>query len=391
MRPRQAIADHFSSFLQFEADRFAGWLVDVRLQRSMQRSLEQAGAAKASENYWALYWHKSWQTQPAGLARQHLAAYVQEPCYWAAQKTTLHFASTQYTLADCFQMAIAQLDKILKGFDSQQGFRFKSYASATCHSLIREGLRQRQEIDICTDWALLRKISQKRLLEALQNVGLPSQTVQSYILAWTTFKTLYVPQQATATRQLAKPEPQVWQAIAQQYRATATGASVSPEELEKWLTICARAARAYLYPSHVSINAPRSGEEAGEFLDSLPDQTQPSLLQALISDEEFQARQTQHAQVSELLQQAIANLDDESRTILELYYRDRCTQQQMAAALNTKQYTISRRLTRAREHLLRTLAHWVKETLHISPTSDILSHTSNALEEWLTSHFSEGC
>jgi len=36
-------------------------------------------------------------------------------------------------------------------------------------------LRQRQEVDVSTDWALLRKISHKRLEESLQHLGLSQE------------------------------------------------------------------------------------------------------------------------------------------------------------------------------------------------------------------------
>lgn len=388
MRARQAIADQFSTFLQFEADRFSAWVTDPRLRRSMQQCLAQA--ANSSETFWALYWHKRWQAQPQGLARHHLAAYSQEPCYWAAYKTTGQFTSLQYTLADCFQLAIAHLDKILKGFNPQQGFSFKTYASATLSSLIRESLRQRQEVDICTDWGLLRKTSQKRLTEALQTRGLAAGVITRFILMWRCFNTLYLPQQASGTRKLPKPDANTWRAIAQLYNAEC--ASIGTDratvaEIESAIVACARAVRDYLYPSTVSINTPKPGQEGGEFLDDLPDTAQPSLIQQWISDDEQQQRQEQRTQLNALLITTLSQLDAESQTILTLYYQQNLTQQQMATALNTRQYTISRRLTRARETLLKQLAHWVSETLHIAPTSDVLNNTSAALEEWLTAHF----
>lgn len=407
MRSRQGIVELFSSFLQLEGDRFRLWVTDPALRRSIEATLRQVMQVEASENFWALYWHKLWQaqsskpaqsrdqaqTQTAGQqrARSHLIAYVQEPCYWAAQKTSTRFSNLQYGLADCFQIAIAQVDKVLKGFDSQQGFSFKNYASATLSSLIRETLRQRQEMDICTDWALLRKLSQKRLTEALLAAGLSTETIDAYLLAWTGFKTLYIPQQATGTRKLPKPEPQTWAAIAQLYNqqrlSQGINLTASPTELEKWLLSCARAGRAYLYPTLVSIHTPRPGQESGELLDQLADLSHDSLLADFIAEEESQTRQTQQMQVGQILTAAIDQLDAQSQTLIQLYYQEGLTQQQMAERLDMKQYTVSRRLTRARETLLLALARWSQDTLHISPTVNLLNHTSAALEEWLMTHY----
>ena len=139
-------------------------------------------------SFWALYWHQIWQQQPQGLAREHLAAYLQEVCFWAATKTISGFSSSQYTVPDCFQVAISKIDKVLKGFDRERGFNLKSYASITFGNLIRELLRQKKEIDICSDWSLLRKLSQKRMGEALANAGLEQNTIEQYFGFHTQYK-----------------------------------------------------------------------------------------------------------------------------------------------------------------------------------------------------------
>lgn len=419
MRPRHSLIDLFSTFLEFDFDRAQGWAMDLRLRRSMERCLEQSTVLDSPDSYWALYWHKVWQadlsqTDPAQanpiqanpaqasssqvnsgrneLARGHLTAYVQEPCYWVAQKTASSFSSIQYNLADLFQMAMAQMDKVLKGFNAQQGFSFKNYASVTLSNLIRESLRQRQEVDICTDWALLRKLSQKRLVEALQTVGLTPETIASYVMAWACFKTLYVPKQATGSQKLVKPDPETWQAIAHLYAEERLTQPIllttTPETLEKWLATCAKAARAYLYPSLMSINAPKPGQDSGEFLDNLAETAQTdALLMDLILEEEIQQRQDQRAEINSILVEAIQQLDHQSQHLIQLYYQQGLTQQQMAEQMEMKQYTVSRRLTKAREFLLVGLAKWSQATLHRMPTSDLLNHTSAALEEWLKTYY----
>ncbi|MBI4781810.1 MAG: sigma-70 family RNA polymerase sigma factor [Oscillatoriophycideae cyanobacterium NC_groundwater_1537_Pr4_S-0.65um_50_18] len=400
MRPRQSLVEQFSTFLQFDGDRFRNWATDGRLRRSMEQRLEKA-QRQEPENFWALYWHKLWRAEPdrlGQLAQAHLTAYVQEPCYWVAQKTANSFASSQFTLADCFQMAIAQADRVLRGFDAQQGFNFKSYASATLNSLIRENLRQRQAVDICTDWALLRKISQKRLTEALRSAGASESAIATSILAWTGFKLIYVPQQTTGTRKLSKPERDTWEAIARYYNSANSEAgsdnaeqsqrTATPETVEKWLATCAKAARAYLYPNVISINRPKPGQESGEFLDDLSETSKTeSLLTELIAAEEAETRKAWRSQLGEVLESAIRQLEPTLQELVALYYAGDLTQQQIADRLQMKQYTISRRLTKVRESLLKALAIWGEETLHIVPTSDLLKATSAALEEWLVGRY----
>ncbi|MGR3273974.1 sigma-70 family RNA polymerase sigma factor [Acaryochloris marina NIES-2412] len=398
MQPRTALLAIFSTFLQFETDHVHTWASDSKLRRSMQIQLEQSSQRDLSAKFWSLYWHKLWraESQPDSqkVSAGHLSAYLQETCYWTAQKTAARFSSSRYGVSDYFQIAMAQVDKLLKGFNSDQGFNLQNYASATFASLMRETLRQRREIDICSDWALLRKLSQKRLVEALKNNGVPQETIDRYVLAWTSFKAIYVPQQATGTQKLEKPAAEVWIAIATQYNQERTqllpnATAITVADLEAILMTCAKAARAYLYPAQISINTPRPGQDAGEFLDQLPNTEQASLLEEMIATETIQTRQNQHQQIGKVLIAAIQDLDQPSQSLLQLYYSQAYTQQQIAEKLEMKQYTISRRLTKLRKTLLTALATWSQDTLHISPDSDVLKAMSSSLEEWLTGHYGE--
>ncbi|MBW4573841.1 MAG: sigma-70 family RNA polymerase sigma factor [Aphanothece sp. CMT-3BRIN-NPC111] len=394
MRPRQNITDLFSTFLQFEADRFGGWVTDPKLRRSMQNCLGQLPEAQTSENFWTLYWHKRWKAQQTNLAEAHLSAYLQESCYWAAQKTITRFASTQYKLSDFFQIAIAELPKILKVCDPDQRASLKSYSSVAFGNIIRDALRQKQEIDLCNDWALLLKISRKRLQQALQSAGLNAENMARYLLAWTCFEAGYVMSKSPGMRQLQRPDRATWEAIAKLYNSQRQtqlkppGPECSPETLEKWLVYSAKQARSYLYPQVASLNAPKLGQESSELQDDLPDATNESLLAGLIAQEETEVRQSQQTQINSILTAALAQLDPQAKTLVELYYRQGLTQQQIAQQQQIPQYTVSRRLAKARESLLLALTRWSQETLHISPTSNVVKHISAVLEEWLQSYYS---
>lgn len=394
MRPRQNIIDQFSTFIQFNADRFSGWVTEPKLRRSMENRLSQIQQSENSENFWVLYWYKLLQLESNKFSVLHLTAYLQEPCYWAAEKTSKSFGSTQYALSDTFQIAIAHINTVLKGYNPKQGFPLKNYASAIFSSTIRNFLRDRQEVNITSTWSLLRRISQKRLVESLQQAGLAEDKIATYLLAWKCFKILYLPEQATGTRQLPAPDKATWDAIANLYnqqRITelpAGAIEVNPEILEKWLTNCAKAARKYLYPPVVSLNAPKTGQETDEFIDSLPESATESLLTEIIAQEEQQNRAVQLKEMNAVLKSAIAKLDQEAQTIIQLYYGQDLTQQQIAKQLDIKQYTVSRRLTKGREFLLLALSQWSKDILHISLSSNVLKDISIVLEGWLKDNLS---
>ncbi|MEM7554717.1 MAG: sigma-70 family RNA polymerase sigma factor [Cyanobacteria bacterium P01_A01_bin.84] len=393
MQQRQTIIEIFSTFLQFDAEYFRGWSTDTRLRRSMESCLKKSvdnikflDESDTQENFWALYWYKIWQCKTARIAKEHLSAYLQETCYWVAKKSTDSFASNQYKISDCFQIAIANVDKVLQSFNHHQSSALKSYAGMVFHSTIRDTLRQRHEIDICSAWGLLRKVSQKRLSESLNTVGLGNDDVKAYITVWNCFKIHYVPNPGNSGRQLPKPDKETLEKITAAYNSQSSSKEI-PATIEKWLLESSKAIRQYLYPSITSINAPAGNDSSTEWLDNLPDNSQDSLLTELIQEEEKLERKSQQSEVSQVLMSAINKLETQAREILQLYYAQGFTQQQIASSLEIKQYTISRRLTKSKELLLKSLAKWSQERLHIPITSDVLKNSSDVIEEWLQIYY----
>ena len=388
MQPRKNIVEIFSTFLEFAADRLRGWATDARLRRSMQNVIKQTPQV-TSENFWVLYWYSYLHHPEVGrVAKEHLIAYLQEPCYWASQKTFTSFASSQYKLSDYFQIAIAQVDKVFKGFNPNSNFVLKNYASTIFSSVIRETLRQRHEVDISTDWGLLRKITQKRLVESLQSAGLSADTITAYVAAWNCFRSLYVPTPASNTRQLPQPDDQTWKAMVKAYNS-GHQPHINPQTLETWLLNCAKAVRRYLYPNLTPISASTDLEDSSTWLENLLGKEQDSLLTQIITQEEQQTRYDQQSDINTVLAAAVAQLELPAQKILQLYYGQGLTQQQIAKQLQIKQYTVSRLLTKTRESLLRSLGTWSKEKLHISITSDILKNMSAVMEEWLQAYYNK--
>ncbi|MGI0487229.1 sigma-70 family RNA polymerase sigma factor [Pantanalinema rosaneae CENA516] len=424
MRPRQSLVEIFSTFLQFEADSVQHWATDTKLRRSMQNCVRQGvlvgepgiveppgdegTSSRAAENFWSLYWHQQWRnhakpsphlpiSSPAlSLALGHLSAYLQETCYWSVQRAMPRLESSQYKLSDCFQVAIVEMPRILNACDPKQSASLKTYAMSAFGNIVRDHLRQRQEVNLCSHWGLLLKLSRKKLTEALHHAGLAPNQVQQYLLAWTCFESTYLPRKSPGLRQLAAPDRATWGAIAQLYnrqrhQLTVPGAECSPETLEQWLITCANRARVYLYPAIGSLNTPKVGQDSGELQDDLPDIAQESLLTELIAQEELAARNHQQAEMQTILLAALTQLDPAMQELLQLYYQQGLTQQQIAQHLNVQQYTISRKLAKAREALLMALTRWSQSQpplgMHNISLSTVIKYISSLLEEWLQAYY----
>ena len=395
MHSRQGIIELFSTFLEFEADCFKGWTSDPILRRSMHICLDRLPQFEASEKIWTLYWYKLWQAHPNGLAERHLIAYLQEPCYWAANKTAKYCTNPQYQLSDYCQMANAEISKVLEGFNPEQNSNLNTYARIVLPNLLRDRLRQRKEADNCTDWALLRKLSKKRLVESLQWVGLSSESIAQYRLAWICFKELYISTQSTSNRKLPCPQPALWIEIAHLYNTerlsqlVSPGPALSPEKLQQWLSQAAKWTRALLYPPVTSLNLPKSGYELGEVQDDVPAQLHDSLIIQLIAQEDAQDRKRRQLKLKQTLISALSQLDRQSQLLLELYYGQGLAQRDIAKQMNMKKYTVSRRLTKNRETLLTAVLKWSQTELHISLHSNLIKDISTRLEEWLSAHLSK--
>ncbi|NEQ50069.1 MAG: sigma-70 family RNA polymerase sigma factor, partial [Leptolyngbya sp. SIO3F4] len=265
------------------------------------------------------------------------------------------------------------------------------YAGLIYSSFLRDTLRQRQEADICTIWTLLRRVGKQRLVESLRHAGLSTNVIAQYRLAWTCYKALYG-MAKVPTRKLRQPDGEQWCAIANLYNTERSklvdpGPQLSPEHIKQRLTQCASWIREYTYPTLLSLNLPNPNRDFQELQDELSASPNPSLLTAILEEEEFQQRQGQQAQLNAVLASTIEKMTSDNQTLLYLYYHEGLTQKQTAQQLDLKQYTVSRRLTRTREKLLSVLTEWGQTTLHMSSQPDLITDMSIALEEWLTVYY----
>ncbi len=380
MQSRKDVVEIFSTFLRLEADRPAGWLVDGRLRRRMTEM--QDLIPDRSSRDWSLYWHEVWQTDQASGAEPHLTAYLQETCYWVARRIATNQRNLSW-LADFFQIAIVRVPRLLHYFKPEYSSSLKKYAELGFENSLKDWLRVQQQVEVCSDWTLLHRLSRRRLQNALTQSGRTATAIAQYTLAWDCY------QELTATLKAnARPMDDTWSAIADAYNADRL-AQVGPgtpiataAELEQWLLTCATAVRQFLKPAILSADAPFSDESSFHPLDFIADPHPSPIDQWIIQDEET-LRSQQHQQLQAVLAETIASLSEPEKNLLQDYYSGQMTQVDMAKKLGIQQYQVSRQLERVRRSILKKIILWVQKNLHTSPTPSVVESMSHSLEVWL--------
>jgi RNA polymerase sigma factor (sigma-70 family) len=188
-------------------------------------------------------------------------------------------------------------------------------------------------------------------------------------------------------QKIVPPDPAVWKAIVELYNTkrqaqlVVSGATLTAAQIEVRLTKLAKWTRSYLYPSIDSLN--RSKPESGEIQDDLTHGTSESLLDDAIEREEIDCRTAQQSALHTVLTEALANLNPELQEILQLFYRDGLSQQELSDRLQISQPTVSRRIKKAEAQLLAALLTWIESQLNKIPDPNELKIISTNLKEWL--------
>jgi RNA polymerase sigma factor (sigma-70 family) len=389
---RKNITEMFSTFALLEAGKFSKWVTDTKLRRSIQSYLNNYPEVGDSEIFWAFYWYKYWQAKLSDLAKIHLLAYLQEPFYLVSQKTVAKYQNCQYGVGDYFQIVNAEVEIIIKHFNAEKSYSLKNYAIVAASSRLRDILRQRQEVDTCTDRRLLRRVSVKTFSEALSEAGLSQAVVAQYRLAWICFKELYVHHPYTA-KQLPEPNHEFWLVIANLYNRERliqldfNTEECTSEKMRLWLTQSAAYLRRYFFPPVNSLNTLRKDSELEDNLNIL-ELSSDSFMVEMIAQEDIESRKQQIAQMSDVLSNALQSLDTEYQDVLRLYYQEKLTQQQIMQQLHISQSTVSRRLVKGRNYLLAALVKWLQDlNMNNSVKSTQVEDMSVALEEYLVINY----
>ncbi|MDZ8224085.1 sigma-70 family RNA polymerase sigma factor [Nostoc sp. ChiVER01] len=421
MKKREGIIQQFSTFLSLrnESKTFNFmWKADVVLERHIS-SLVQSEPDEKKE-YWARYFLKTLKeisqeellkvcleveekeridvskasseklSKSSLKAEQHLCAYLQETCLWAARKSYQRFKFIQhkYSLEEYFQIANSGIyppAKLLKNFNLNYAqTNIEGYAKTAVIRFISNTIYQKDlegKREKFSNYGLLKDLTKKEIQEALTIKGINQNRVNLYCLAWQCLDEIYKPNQKQGNRSLETPSTECFQKIASLYneRCNQLGyleAPVSKDRIQEILEICIQAARDYRTKHFLPL------EDYNNLTDS-----QNTALDNLVQEEEWQ-------QVSSLVSNLFSAIPETGQIMLRLWLGLNLTQTEMAIVLQNKyselqkQYQVARQLARYNKVLLKDFINEAKKIypeICLNDDKDI-EIIKTSLDECLQSH-----
>ncbi len=383
LQQRKTLLEIFSTFLQVREDRnnfSAGWLIDTRLQNSMESRIQED--PKANEDCWALFWLKQVLENPQNsLARGHLSSYLEEVCYWITVKH-IKSALQKYNIAlvDGFLTvrAIAAQPEILKQY--QPGYsKLKTYGRECIYREALAEIYQGREEERHSKAGLLRRTTRTRFIKILKRAGIQDPNFSEWLLALDCFQEIYTLKKPKGCKTLPFPNDEKIAEIAEYYnqRRPSNLNAISGQDLKNMLEDCQQKIRDYSSIKLVYVDQDFEFREVPADISSVSD---------LLETSYFKTEKQQ--EVNSVLLKAFDQLKSEDRKILQLLIGLNMTQSEIGKILKITQPQVCRKMRSLKQKspLLIALAKWVKKELKIELSSDKLHGMSPQLEEWLEQH-----
>ncbi|MGB3205760.1 MAG: sigma-70 family RNA polymerase sigma factor [Crinalium sp.] len=414
IRMRITSIEKFSSFVeayQTEGRQQIQWRKDLNLRKNFateQKKIQQ-NIIVDEENFWAEYWLQALKTDGKNrLARNHISAYLEEACYWAAKKSLDRYQLLSISKEEAFwhyfqtaQEKTINSEKLLKIVNKFEPGNFnsslKNYIEYRLKSAIIDAIYKEYRVGKYSDWGLLKRLTQRRLQDALKSVGCFEPEVSRYCLAWKNcFLEIYTPtQRDKSSRRLPQPTVEQFQIMAELYnqmrvsplvsREIASSPELDATSFEKWMKVCIKAARSYETPKNpLDYSEPIDESNLDSMLSSSNEE--PFLHTTWVIELNEAKRQVQS-----LLLEEFNALESERQKILKLWYGFKLTQKEIASLLNIRQYTVSRYIDQDKRKMLRIVVRVVQRSKDnsnekIQPNSEQIERLMNPLEEWLTQY-----
>ena len=370
---RKDIVKQFSTFLEVDDSNDYldnRWRYSPRLRNNITKAI--AITPNASEEYWAKHWLKqNLQNNENSLARGHLAAYLEEVCYWTILKISPILSVYNLRKVDGFLMAreaAVNVKKIFKTYDFKTS-AVKTYAQIRIRGEVLHTLGRGREGDKYSWPALLRNTGKKPLEKALKNAGIKEPEYTRCCLAFQCFKDKYVPTRKKGSQKLQPPAPKQLEEIALFYRQCHPKKEViTGGKIQELLDTCVRvlketSTRRFTSLDDLDLEREDFAETNNYDEPSAPDEWE---------------------QVNSVLVEAFQKLTKTEKQMLELVLGLNINQGDLAPFFGYKeQYEVSREIKRKRKELLKAFGKWSEENFGIKLSSQKLGNLDKIVKEWL--------
>lgn len=327
------------------------------------------------------------------LAKEHLAAYLEEPCYWAAKRISAKIRIPKLSENEVFAEAFStgrlytnNLEAIAAKFKSYDKTKagLKKFSEIWLYGVIIDELYKKYNIGKYSDWGLLKNASKTLWQEALSNLGLNETKIAIYTLAWQCFKdTCFQNTGATSTkRKITRPNQLQIEEIVNLYNRRRLENSLifkdlSPKELELVMEHCIKALRKQEKAQSI-LNC---AESLSNFdLDSSETEKPKLIIKASVFEQQTLTSKSKglpftKEQLYSFLLEEFQKLKDSEKNILTLAYGLALQQTEIGKSLGEQQYNISRQL----KAISKAIALGIVKRVKASNTPTV----KDFVEEWL--------
>ncbi|MBS0016138.1 MAG: group 3/4 sigma-70 RNA polymerase sigma factor [Arthrospira sp. SH-MAG29] len=380
MQKRTDLVAKFSTFLEVDdaRDRLdLGWYCVPRLEHNMRQRRESDRTAK--EEYWAKVILRE-ALASAPLAKEHLAAYLEEAAYWTVMKMGSKLEGYQLRKVDFFCMAREATSQPLQLFgrydDAKSGV--KTFAGLTLEDYLSEQLFKGRERDKYSPTGLLRSLSYLELENTLKKRRFSPENIQAYRLLLKCFKEKYVPTKQPGSRALQPPNSCQLQAIALYYNQWRSPdfPDLTPDQVEEYLKNFVDwvrgDAKVYFFSlEELLTKGEEKPSDSPDFFQVSEDEQEPG----------------KEEELNQILSQLFEELTPKIKTLLELVYGLNINQGDLCNFMGfQEQPKLSRFLKKTKQELLTKFAEYAKKNWEINLSSPELNKLVKLINIWLEKH-----
>ena len=361
------------------------WKKDLRLRKNINQIIggKLIEAELIARNFLTII-----KTENRSIIANHLTAYLQESCYWAAkevyaQKQTI---VNQLTLEECFssgnEITVTPI-KILLKYNLTSGSKITTYAQTRLKTIITEAIYRHRQWKLVSNWGLLKKMSKSKRKQALtQTAGLQNEQLQQYLLVWLCYCDHAVTIGKKKYNRLSAPNSSQLKLMTSQYNLLAkknfsATALIDEAEFKNRLEFCGEKARLFTNPTQTNYEEEKDIKQlqaSGNYLVNLEENQQ----------QEY---------INQILINSFHQLDIKLQGIAYLYWGLVLTQQEIVNILQLtapnfiqKQYQFSRKIKSLKEKLFNSLYQQFSVSQKITVSIDnktLLSIVQQWLQEYI--------